>query len=140
MAWKVFIFPFRPRVWTALLLFAITCTIGLWTFHQYQQFEGNLEGVSPSCTSWSNLTRMAKLLLAVMGSCLGRAPPQSLVRSASKSGLPGNLSLRTATFLAFFSGTVVWSVYRASLTSELVVQIPLLPFDSLQGLLESNYQ
>ena len=70
----------------------------------------------------------------------GQGPPQSLVRSASKSGLPGNLSLRTATFLAFFSGTVVWSVYRASLTSELVVQIPLLPFDSLQGLLESNYQ
>ncbi len=65
MAWKVFIFPFRPRVWTALLLFAITCTIGLWTFHQYQQFEGNLEGVSPSCTSWSNLTRMAKLLVLV---------------------------------------------------------------------------
>ncbi len=64
---------------------------------------------------------------------MGRPTPAFLARASEAS-------LRVGIFATFFCGTVVWCVYRAALTSELVAQVAKKPFDSLESFYASDYQ
>ncbi len=58
----------------------------------------------------------------------------------SFSGIRGGDRLRTLLFGYSLVGTVIWISYRASLTSNLAIREPALPFITLEGLLVSDYE
>ncbi len=90
----------------------------------------------PSCGQ--GIFQTFLLYLNVWGTYLGKAPPTARAGNASFKRL--DFHVRLMTFVVSFWGVVVWCVYRAALTSELTVQVSRLPFDSLESLLESDYQ
>ena len=50
--------------------------------------------------------------------------------------MPG---LKLFVFIIFFFGNIVFMSYRASLTSELSIRREKMPFNSVQGMYEANY-
>jgi hypothetical protein len=49
------------------------------------------------------------------------------------------LSLKFAVTLSCLLGTLIWAYYKASLTSELAVRFTKLPFDSFEGLQNTDH-
>ena len=52
----------------------------------------------------------------------------------------GKSSYKTLVFLSLFGGNIIWMAYQASLTVDLSVSEPKLPFSDLEGLLNSDWE
>ncbi len=127
MAWQVFLQPFTKNLWLVLLLHGLVATFVIRCLHHF----GSRRPV-PSLLG--EVTATLSLYWCLLNTYLSKPPPSYL--SVPSLGV----SLRAAVFVALLCSTVVWAVYRASLTSELVSQVMRKPFDSLETFLQSDYQ
>ncbi len=78
------------------------------------------------------MVNCSKDLYIILRSLFGSAP-YSVV--GAKMG-----PVKVFVFFVFLTSTVLWSVYRAALTSKLVTQRAKMPFSSLEELLQSDYR
>ena len=52
----------------------------------------------------------------------------------------GKNSYKILIFLSLFGGNLIWMAYQASLTVDLSISEPKLPFSDLEGLLTSDWK
>ena len=58
----------------------------------------------------------------------------------SKPPDKSNAPQRILVFTYLLAGSIMWMSYRASMTSELSVQHKTMPFNNIEGLLDSDYR
>ncbi len=118
---NVFVEPFSPDIWLALVVIAAIAAIAFrltWIGTSNDRYTEQIdEMLSIPSNCWS-----------IMCSYLGKSLPGDIAKS------------QWAVLIIALCGVLVWSAYRASLTSVLAARITRLPFESLDGLLSSDYQ
>ena len=72
---------------------------------------------------------------SLLNSYFGKGPSDSMI---SRHG--SSTDSRILLFIVFFFGNLVFMTYKASLTSELSTRRQILPFDSLERLIQSDYR
>ncbi len=119
--WEVYVEPFCNGIWLTL---AVSALVGSIIFR--------LTWIGKKKESrWSSLEE----LIFIPSTCW------SIVCCYLGKSLSGDSARsRLVIFSVGLCGVVVWSAYRASLTSVLAVRTVRMPFDSLEGLLASEFQ
>ncbi len=132
-AWSVYFLPFSTMVWPLLVLNGLFSAVVL-RFLFLCSFRDTSTFFSSSSSSLSRyLSSQIFLFFSVLLSYLGKPLSPRLAADPA--------SLRVGFLVVcFFCSTVVWSVYRAALTSELVAQVIKKPFDSLETFYNTDYQ
>lgn len=126
-AWFSYFLPFKNQLWLFLFINSLVM-ISVITLLNGVYYRGN------PLTHTSVLKLMYELAhdyWSLMASYLGRAH-QDLIWTQ-------HLALRLFLTIVIFVGSIVFISYRASLTSELSVTRETWPFNSLEGLLASDY-
>ncbi len=126
-AWLSFLYPLRTDVWVFLLFYTIVLlgiVKSLQILHRRRDF-------------WN------RTALEIIEDTVGdfwMLGASYFGRRANTTNLTESESLGIVFFFAFFSGTVVFMVYRSSLTAELAVKRDSPPFKTLDDLYKSSYR
>ena len=118
--WAIFIHTFSTSLWIVLIFVAIIMAIILTSVERYfgSKYENYL------------VTHYVKnLWIASKANFGGKA-----------SSITKRNSHEMLLFTCLLAGSIIWISYRASITSELSIVEPKLPFHNLESLLKSNYK
>ena len=126
-SWVAFLFPFSLTLWKHLLLVGLCCVLAIKAMEViFAHLTGKKVG------AWKTLEDLIFYYWGYMCTCLGKAFPS--VSNGSRT------SIRLLVVTIMLAGNITWMTYRASLTSELSNRVKRWPFNTLQGLLASQYQ
>ena len=119
VSWKTFLNPLSNTLWVTLLIIAVVISCLL------TGIEIMFTSKKLSCFSICT----ANLWIAFKANFGGK--PSFVHKS---------FTLQIILFTCLLVGSVIWIGYRASLTSKLSVRRVIMPFNSLESLLESDYK
>ena len=119
LTWSTFSSPFHWTVWLCLLFFSIGISTLLLTFHNYLKIQKKMNSIEAFCIVSSS----------IFGLC---------VRDANDTN--SKASEKLVLLVVFISGSLFYYTYCGFLTSSLAVPNEKLPFDSPEGLLNTNYK
>ncbi len=126
-AWLSFLYPLRTEAWILLLLNTLVIFAAVKCFQILQRKKRFLS--MPA----------SKMFEETVGDfCMLGASYFGWRANPSKTNESGPLKI--IFFVAFLSGTLIFVVYRSSLTAELAVKRNSLPFETLDELYESPYR
>ena len=119
--WSLFLHMFPAKVWLALYLVAVIISVILSTIKNVWS-EGN--------ESFMILKNLMDYLWFAFKANFG----------GSSNQVHQNFSSRIVTFTCLFIGSLIWMLYRASVTSVLSAEKIKLPFTDLERLFKSDYE
>ena len=119
VSWRTFLNPLSNELWITILIIAVVISCLLTGIEL--MFNSNYSSCLPICTS--------NLWVAFKANFGGK--PSFVHKS---------FTLQIILFTCLLVGSVIWIGYRASLTSKLSVRRVIMPFNSLESLLESDYK
>ncbi len=120
--WTTFIRPFSIILWLTLIV--VAAVIATWLYHSnFKRPAGNLLKRLVLWLGWLWTTLTANV---------GRKLSNPLPKKTNSN--------QVVIFTCLLVGNIIWIGYRASFTSELSVKHKYLPFNSLEGLLKSDFK
>ena len=119
LSMSTFLSPFHWTVWLCLLISSIGISIVLWISHNFSRIWEKIDYLEAFCIVSSS----------IFGFC---------IRDANDTN--SKTSERLILLIVFISGSLFYYTYCAFLTSSLAVQNEKIPFDSPEGLLNTNYR
>ena len=119
LAWSTFISPFHWIVWLCLLISSIGISTLIYLFHNF----------SKSLKEMHYIEALSIVSLSIFGLC---------IRDANDTN--SKTSERLMLLVVFISGSLFYYTYCGFLTSSLAVPNEKLPFDSPEGILNTNYR
>ena len=119
LSMSTFSSPFHWTVWLCLLISSIGISIALWISHNFSRHWKKIDYLEAFCIVSSS----------IFGFC---------IRDANDTN--SKTSERLILLIVFISGSLFYYTYCAFLTSALAVPNEKLPFDSPEGLLNTNYR
>ena len=140
-SWKTYLNPLTGKVWliigaSSLVYFILKKIIEIYENDEAKNIVGNVQPIHGNLGYLQNsllkICDIAMQYWLILCSFLGY--PHMIPLSKR-----GNV-LRILIFFIAFTGNVVFISYRSSMTSELAVRPQKLPFNSLEGLIESDYE
>ena len=119
LSMSTFLSPFHWTVWLCLLISSIGISIVLWISHNFSRIWEKIDYLEAFCIVSSS----------IFGFC---------IRDANDTN--SKTSERLILLIVFISGSLFYYTYCAFLTSSLAVQNEKIPFDSPEGILNTNYR
>ena len=119
LSMSTFLSPFHWTVWLCLLISSIGISIVLWISHNFSRNWEKIDYLEAFCIASSS----------IFGFC---------IRDANDTN--SKTSERLILLIVFISGSLFYYTYCAFLTSSLAVQNEKIPFDSPEGILNTNYR
>ena len=119
LSMSTFSSPFHWTVWLCLLISSIGISIVLWISHNFSRIWEKIDYLEAFCIVSSS----------IFGFC---------IRDANDTN--SKTSERLILLIVFISGSLFYYTYCAFLTSALAVPNEKLPFDSPEGILDTNYR
>ena len=119
LSMSTFSSPFHWTVWLCLLISSIGISIVLWISHNFSRIWEKIYYLEAFCIVSSS----------IFGFC---------IRDANDTN--SKTSERLILLIVFISGSLFYYTYCAFLTSSLAVQNEKIPFDSPEGILNTNYR
>ena len=119
LSMSTFLSPFHWTVWLCLLISSIGISIVLWISHNFSRNWEKIDYIEAFCIVSSS----------IFGFC---------IRDANDTN--SKTSERLILLIVFISGSLFYYTYCAFLTSSLAVQNEKIPFDSPEGILNTNYR
>ena len=119
LSMSTFSSPFHWTVWLCLLISSIGISIVLWISHNFSRIWEKIDYLEAFCIVSSS----------IFGFC---------IRDANDTN--SKTSERLILLIVFISGSLFYYTYCAFLTSSLAVQNEKIPFDSPEGILNTNYR
>ncbi len=121
-SWTTFTKPFSNELWLVICIIAMLYAFLLLFGTTHQDKECSARSLS-QYVGWFWITLTANF---------GRKPCNSAWMTKTCT--------RVVMVTCLFGGNIIWIAYRASFTSELSAKKITLPFDSLEGLANSDYK
>lgn len=134
LSWLSFLLPMSEDAWLGLVGNALFLLLVMKTF-EYLSSKGDPSVNVRRRNPIEILGDLIQDFWMLFCSYFGRKPPE-----AAESRIRQKTTSQILIFTIFLAGNIVFMSYKASLTSELSSRVKRIPFDSLEGLVETNYK
>eukprot|EP00094_Tigriopus_californicus_P003818 TCALIF_03674-PA protein Name:"Similar to GRIN2D Glutamate receptor ionotropic, NMDA 2D (Homo sapiens)" AED:0.45 eAED:0.49 QI:0/0/0/0.66/1/1/3/0/636 len=133
LSWLSFLLPMSEDAWLGLVVNALFLLLVLKCFEYISSTSDPTPNVKKN--PLEILGELLQDFWMLFCSYFGRKPPEE-----GESRIRQKTTSQILIFTIFLAGNIVFMSYKASLTSELSSRIKRIPFDSLEGLVETNYK